>query len=444
MNKEELKTRKIAWQIIKKSYSRDQKVSDISSEIFKQESDNLSESDKRFITNLVQGSIRMSGRLDWEIKQVFKGDYSDLKAPVKILLRLGVYQIMYMDSIPDYAAVATTVQLAKRIHNKLGGLANAILRTIIKESNNEIPNDKSSISDLSEYYSHPEWLFAKWIKDYSLEDAISIAKWNNKTPNIWFRVNKRNYDIKLFKKYLDSENITYETFNHIPEFVTTSNNQELLKSKLFKSGKISVQDPSAGLVVHLIDPQDTDEIADVCAAPGGKTTYISEYINKGFINASDSDKNRLSKLKNNIIRLDIDNIEVNCLDITVSKINKTSKILVDAPCTGTGVMSKKADIRWRRSVEQVLEMHLLQRKILWSAAKYVKDDGILVYSTCSIEPEENYMVIDAFLKTHTDFSIECASKYIPKEYVDDRGAMVLFPPKHNIDGGFAIRLRKNG
>ena len=122
----------------------------------------------------------------------------------------------------------------------------------------------------------------------------------------------------------------------------------------------------------------------------------------------------------------------------------TDKMLIDVPCSGTGVMSKRADIRWRRSIDEILEMHLLQRKILWTASNYINPNGVIIYSTCSIEPEENYMVIDAFLKSHPHFIIESAKNYVPSIFIDKRGAMVTFPPHHNIDGGFSVRLRHNG
>ena len=158
MTKSELQTRKICWEIIKKSSSRNRRLSDVTIEYFSKDEFSLDLKDKRFITMLVQGSVRMKGRLDWEIKQVFNGDYSDLKDNIKILLRIGIYQIKYMDSVPDYAAVATTVQLAKRLHNKLGGLANAILRTIIKTNKKLNVDSKMPLDELSEYLSHPEYL----------------------------------------------------------------------------------------------------------------------------------------------------------------------------------------------------------------------------------------------------------------------------------------------
>ena len=444
MNNQDLKTRKIAWKIIKKALTSNRRLSDVIFETFRSDEAKLTYQEKRFVTMLVQGTVRLQGRLNWEIKQVFHGDFNNLKENLKILLRIGVYQIFYMDSVPDYAAVTTTVQLAKRIHKSLGGLSNAILRTIIKEKHDFIINENSPIADLSEYLSHPQWLIKKWIKDYSFKDAQLIAEWNNKKPNIWFRINTSKIDIDNFKEILYNEGFETEHFEHMEEFFTTNKNQDLLHSDYFKNGNISVQDPSAGLVVKLLNPKSYQSIVDICAAPGGKSTYISELTNGlSKIEAYDKDKKRLIKLKENIKRLNLENINAMCLDITTTKINKTDKMLLDAPCSGTGVMSKKADLRWRRSQDEILEMHLLQRKILWSAANFIKPNGLIVYSTCSIEIDENNMVIDAFLKAHPQFNIESAVDFIPEKYIDERGCMNIFSPKHKIDGGFAVRLRKD-
>ncbi len=444
MNKHELRARRIAWEIIKRATYRDRRLSDVTAEIFRIEGNNINDQDRRFITMLVQGTVRLSGRLDWEIRQVFVGEYEDLKESLRILLRLGVFQLHYMDSIPDYAAVTTTVQLAKRIHNNLGGLTNAILRTILKQEITVDLDEHTPISTISEYCSHPEWLMSKWIKDHTFEHAQALAEWNNKFPRLWFRVNRLEYTPKIFKNYLKKHEIKFEQFEHIPEFITTSKNQELINSDIFKDGKISVQDPSAGLVVQLLDPKINECLVDVCAAPGGKTSYIAEKQNNtGKIKAFDSNKKRLKRLENTVNRLKISSIKVDLVDITEDKIDMADKMLIDVPCSGTGVMSKRADIRWRRSIDEILEMHLLQRKILWTASNYINPKGVIIYSTCSIEPEENLMVIDAFLKSHPNFAIDSAEKYIPEEYVNEKGAMFTFPSKHNIDGGFAVRLINN-
>ncbi len=444
MNKNELKTRRIAWDIIKRASNRNRRLSDVTAEMFRKEGKLLDNQERRFITMLVQGTVRLSGRLDWELRHVFTGTYDDLKENLRILLRLGTYQLFYMNNVPDYAAVSTTVQLAKRIHANLGGLTNALLRTLIKLEQRNEPDEHAPISILSNYLSHPEWIINKWIKDQNYERAKGLAKWNNVIPKLWFRVNRINYSPTKFKNYLNKNKISFTQFNHIPDFFQTDNCQKILNSEIFANGHISVQDPAAGLVIKLLDPIKPDNILDVCAAPGGKTSYIAEIMkNGGNIIALDPNKERLNRLINTINRLKLTNVITDLLDITKEDVPMTDKMLLDVPCSGTGVMSKRADIRWRRSIDDILEMHLLQRKILWSASKYIVPGGILIYSTCSVEPEENWMVIEAFLKSHSNFHIENAKDYVPEKYVDEKGALFTYPPIHKIDGGYAVRLKKD-
>ena len=445
MDNKELRTRRIAWEIIKRASYRNRRISDVTAEMFRKEGNLLDNQERRFITMLVQGTVRMSGRLDWEIGQIFVGEFEDLKESLRILLRLGAYQLFYMDNVPDYAAVSTTVQLAKRIHSNLGGLTNALLRKLINLEERNEPDEHTPIVTLANYLSHPEWLINKWIKDQNYERARGLAEWNNETPSLWFRVNRINYTPIKFKNYLKKQQIEFKQFKHIPDFFKTNKNQDILKSDIFKEGRISVQDPAAGLVIQLMDPKERDNIIDACAAPGGKTAYMAEKMkNNGNIVALDSNEERLNQLNNTIERLQLTNVKTDLLDITEDEVPMTDKMLLDVPCSGTGVMSKRADVRWRRSIDDILEMHLLQRKILWAATDYVNPKGVIIYSTCSVEPEENWMVIDAFLKSHPKFSIENAKDYVPEEYVDEKGAMFTYPPEHQIDGGFAVRLKMDG
>ena len=445
MDKNELKTRRIACDIIKWAFYRNRRLSDVTAELFRREGDNLTDQDRRFITLLVQGTVRLTGRLDWELRQVFVGEYDELKDSLRILLRLGAYQLFYMNSVPDYAAVTTTVQLAKKIHPNLGGLTNAVLRTLINLEERNIPDEHTPVATLADYLSHPEWLINKWIKDQNYEKARALAEWNNENPQLWFRVNRLEYTPTKFKNYLKKHEIKFKQFEHIPEFFQTSKHQELIKSDIFKEGKISIQDPAAGLVVKLVDPQKKESIIDACAAPGGKSSYTAELLkNTGSILSLDSNEKRLDRLDSTISRLHITNTETDLVDITEDEVPMTDKMLLDVPCSGTGVMAKRADIRWRRSIDDILEMHLLQRKILWAASNYINPGGVIIYSTCSVEPEENWMVVEAFIKAHPDFSIESAKDTVPDIFVDDNGALVTYPPEHKIDGGFAVRLRKNG
>ena len=406
---------------------------------------NFTDQEKRFITEIVQGTVRMASRLDWEISHVFNGSMDNLKPNYLILLRIGAYQIRYMDSIPDYAAVTTTVQLAKGIHENLGGLTHALLRSLLKHDMPDPPDEHTPIDYTAQYYSHPEWLMNKWISEGSFDDAVALADWNNKAPQIWFRVNTITYTATKFKNYLKTNEIEFKQFPYLKNFFAPKRGVGfLLNCELFKEGNISIQDPAGGLVVTLLDPQKGDTIVDGCSAPGGKAAFTAELMkNKGKILAFDKSQERLGRLSTGMKRLSVNIVDAEIKDLTRDKLPESKKMILDVPCSGTGVMSKRADLRWRRDMDNLLELHLQQRKILWVASDSLEPGGALVYSTCSLELEENWMVVEAFLKSHPDFKLDNASNYVPKEFVDDKGALFTFPPEHGIDGGFAVRLVKD-
>ena len=445
LNNNELKSRILSSQIIFKSYSRNRRLSDVIAETFRKEGNTLTLNEKRFITELVNGTVRMSGRLDWEISSVFRGNYKKLQDRLKIIMKIGLYQIRYMDSIPDYAAVSTTVKISKILNYKFGGLANAVLRSLLSSLNEIDPGNNSDINELAMYLSHPAWLIKRWIHFFSKDNAFELANWNNKKPITTFRVNSINYSNQDFITYLKEKNIEFIQNKHLKHFFHIKESQTILKSRIFQDGNVSVQDVAAALVVKLLSPNNNDIILDYCSAPGGKTTYISELLkNKGEIVAFDKSKERLNRLRNNIKRLKLTNIKIITSDIDKElNIKRFTKILVDAPCSGTGVLSKRADLRWRKSYDDILEMSLIQLEILSKCAKFLIPGGVLVYSTCSLEPEENWGVVKKFLKIHRNFKVHYGNQYIEKKYIDDKGALFTWPPKHGIDGGFAIRLKHN-
>ena len=442
--KKNLLSRNISYKIIKESEKSNKQLSLIINKYFNLNESLLKNIDKRFITMLVQGTVRLSGRLDWMLRKVYHGNFNKLRTDLKILLRIGSYQVLYMDKIPNHAAVGTTVELTKMIHKNFASLSNAILRSLIRSSDFIIPEKNSSIFEISEYLSHPEWLIKKWINDKGFYETLKISEWNNQIPLFWFRVNKNLYDIDSFKSYLERMNIEYEQFLDMKEYFKISKHQDIINSEIFKKGYLYVQDPSAGLVVRLLNPKPGDIVTDACAAPGGKTSYISEILNnKSKIFSHDSNVLRFNQLENNLLRLNTKNVSSKLIDVSTSHLEMSDKILLDVPCSGTGVISKKPDIRWRRSENEISEMNILQMQILCNASKYINPGGVIVYSTCSIEPEENDMIIDSFLENHKSFTLEAADLYISKKFTDKIGYLRTNSFYHKIDGGFAARLKYN-
>ena len=233
IDKRELRSRRHAWDIIKRATFKDRRLTDVLAERIRY--GNFTDQEKRFIRELVQGTVRMTGRLDWELSRVFKGSIVELKSFYLILLRIGVYQIRYMDNISDYVAVTTTVQLAKQIHEKLGGLTNALLRSLLKHEMPEAPDEHTSIDYTAQFYSHPEWLMNKWISESSFEDAVALAEWNNKSSQLWFRINPITFTVTKFKNYLNKNEIEFEQCSYLKNFFAPKTSAELLlKSDLFK------------------------------------------------------------------------------------------------------------------------------------------------------------------------------------------------------------------
>jgi len=265
---------------------------------------------------------------------------------------------------------------------------------------------------------------------------------NNYRPLVWFRVNSLLWNADSFKEYCDENRLEYDQFDADDNYFCVKESGFVLASHLMPEGKLTVQNPAGGLVIKLLKPEKDEIVIDGCSAPGGKSTLIAEMMgNSGQILAYDTDIGRLQKVSENAARMKIDNINCYQKDLTVDLLPKADKILLDVPCSGTGVMTKRADLRWRRTPQEIEEFSRLQSKILKHSAGFMTKGSILVYSTCTLESEENWQVIDQFLSSD-GFELEPASDFVPESYTDEKGALFTFPPSHKIDGGFAVRLRK--
>ena len=400
--------------------------------------------DRKFITSLTKGVIRFKSALDLDIENSLHGNINSLSDTALNILRIGVYQIRHMDGVPNYAAVSTSVEISKRIDPNISKLLNAVLRQTIRTDPLNIQERSTFDSTSFKYFSHPKWLMEKWIKDFGKEEAYDLINWNNEIPNFWVRINNQLLSTHTFIDFLEEQKIKHEQFTEMNTYFKVSDLQTIINSEMFKKGMIYVQNPSSGLVVKLLDPSEGDTIVDACSAPGGKTTHMSELMKKnGNIIACDNNSTRFETLKKTIKRMNATNVKLILTDMVESKSIECDKILIDAPCTGTGAIAKHPDIKWRRKKTDLEEMQGLQKRILTSASKHLKKNGVLVYGTCSLEKEENWHVIDDFLSKHPNFTIQNANKFISSEFVDEKGAVFTYPPRHKIDGGFAVRLIKN-
>jgi 16S rRNA (cytosine967-C5)-methyltransferase len=410
----------------------------------------ISSADRSLCQELVYGVARWQATLDWLIARKTNG--REQKSALQNLLRLGLYQIFWLDRIPDHAAVHETVELAKQ--NGFGpqaGFVNAVLRGYLREADETkklLAGLKISQPALG--WSQPEWLVEKWRKNFGDERARQLLEWNNTPPKTFARVNTLKTDAgKLVEKWRD-ENVEYDFvrrdfFGRADLPVGQDTRQRAptgfenlvfeLKSHpplnslaSFTQGWFYIQDPGTLFAVRELDPQPGETILDLCAAPGGKTTFIAQLIhNEGKIVACDISEERLKLVRENCVRLGVTNVETILSSTLNSQPSTFNRILVDAPCSNTGVMRRRVDLRWRISPEEILRLQQAQLDLLKLAVTKLKPGGVLVYSTCSLELEENSEVVKEFLHEHKNFKVESEHELLP------------FADK--VDGAYVARLK---
>jgi len=389
----------------------------------------LSTADRHLCQELVYGIVRWQATLDWLVGR--KTGSRTQKPMLQNVLRLGLYQIFWLDRIPNHAAVNETVELAK--HSGFGaqaGFVNAVLRGYLREfeaTERLLAELKTSQPYLG--YSHPEWLVARWQKRWSPGQAAELMAWNNTPPKTFARVNTLKTEAgKLLPQWRD-ENVEYDFVRHdwVEENLVfeLKAHPPLKRLPSFQQGLFYVQDPSTLLAVRELDPQPGEAVLDLCAAPGGKLTLTAQLMrNEGRLAAHDLTPDRLRLIEENCARLG-----VTCVQ-TVLPSTLWDRILIDAPCSNTGVMRRRVDLRWRLRLEEIGRLRAMQLELLRQGALLLKRRGTLVYSTCSLEPEENSEVVKEFLAAHTDFKLERERELLP--FVD------------GVDGAYVARLTKGG
>jgi 16S rRNA (cytosine967-C5)-methyltransferase len=414
----------------------------------------LNDFDKSLLNELTHGVIRWMRRLDWFLNGFYRGQYEKCLSDVKNAMRVALYQILFLNKIPYSAAVNEAVEFVKKIRgDKLAGVVNGLLRTIIRTLDALVwpTREIDEVNYLGIIQSHPNWVVRRWISRFGFDEAQKLCEANNKRPFLTIRVNKSKIKVDDFYAHMQEINIPYSQCCYLDYFFTTKMIGRIYDDAFFKKGYFTIQDESAGMVSHLLAPKEGDLILDVCAAPGGKASHISELTNnKCKIIAIDKYLSRVETMKKNFERFELSNILAFHEDISSPRtdlmkskiIGKVDKVLVDAPCSGFGVLSKKPDIKWKREPKDIYELQKLQLELLEKANEYVKPNGVLVYSTCTIEADENIDVVKKFLEKHNEYSLDDAKQYLPAEVVGKEGCMELYPHIHNTDGAFAARLIK--
>ncbi|MFB2896518.1 16S rRNA (cytosine(967)-C(5))-methyltransferase [Aerosakkonemataceae cyanobacterium BLCC-F50] len=411
---------------------------------------NLNDINRKFATELVYGSVRRQRTLDAIIDQLGKKKAHQQPTDLRTILHLGLYQLRYLTNIPVSAAINTTVELAKE--NKFAGLSgvvNALLRQYDRISTtNQDPLilPENLVERLGTLYSFPNWIIQLWLEQWGEAETEQLCEWMNQTPAIDLRINPLKTTLEEVENIFKSADILVRKIPHLPQALRLIGSTGAIQNLPgFKEGWWTVQDSSAQMVTHLLDPQPGETIIDACAAPGGKTTHIVELMqDDGKVWACDRTPSRLKKLQENAQRLDLKSIEICTGDSRnfPQFTNVADRVLLDVPCSGLGTLHRHADARWRQTPENVKELSILQRELLDSASKYVKPGGSLVYSTCTLHPLENEQAIEDFLTTHANWQIELPAANSPiYSFVTPSGWIKVLPHREQMDGFFMVRLR---
>ncbi len=408
--------------------------------------DELNDMDKGLLNELVHGVLRWQLKLDWVITGFFHGNYPKSDANVRNALRVALYQILFLDRIPASAAVNEAVEMVKRVRGqKNADMVNGILRNIGRNvAGIRYPvREEDPLHYLSVVYSHPQWMVRRWLERFGLDGTEALLRVNNEKPPLTIRVNLLKSNVHDIHALLTSAGIEVAPSKYLSSFLRVSSLGPVGQHPAFQEGTFTVQDESAGLACKLLAPRPGDHVIDMCAAPGGKSAYLAEMMqNRGEIVALDRYDVKLRGIQSIASRLGISIISTVECDAEVYDGEKADRVLLDAPCSGLGVLSKKPDIKWKREIEDVQALAKAQTLLLENAARLVKPGGALVYSTCTIEPEENSQIINTFIQKHAHFEIEDARHYLPAAVVSEHNWVETFPHLHSVDGSFAVRLKR--
>ncbi|KAA3608437.1 MAG: 16S rRNA (cytosine(967)-C(5))-methyltransferase RsmB [Calditrichaeota bacterium] len=409
----------------------------------------LSIQERRHLKNLVSGVLRNLTLLDWYASKLYKGHFPKLLAKIKIILRLGLYELNFMYHVPDHASVNEYVKLAKlRVNERAGKLVNAILRSFLRQKKS-LKKEKSSrqSADISTMYSFPKWLITRWIDEWGVSFTQELCKALNQLPEFDVRVNQQKISVEEFEQRLKTNDIEYEKSKRFKGYFKIKQVGRIREAGLFEKGFCSIQDESAAIPIKLLQLQKGDSFLDACSAPGGKFTQaLEENPDLKIAVAVDSDLSRLKKVKENIKRLNLSGFLVVADAKNLPFKRKFKKILVDAPCSGQGVIGKHPDIKWRRTEQEIEEFSNLQTTILENISRILLKSGQLVYSTCSVDKKENQMVVKGVVddpknslqvKSISPKSISNASDLISDEFI------TTFPNKNNMDGSFAGIIKRS-
>jgi 16S rRNA (cytosine967-C5)-methyltransferase len=408
----------------------------------------LEQRDKGLVTELVNGVMRWRRRLDWTLDQLLAPKkVKNLTPWIGNILRMGLYQILFLNRIPPPAATYQAVSLAKRFgHRGTVSLVNAVLRSAVR-SNLAEPSypslEHEPVKHIGLRYSHPDWMVQRWLKRYGIRETVALCRANNRVPEMVVRTNSLRTTEDQLRNSFSKKGIKFSAGRFVPGFFYLRGSGDSTRLEGFRQGWFQVQSESAGLVSLLLAPQPGEVILDLCSAPGGKTTHIAELMgDSGMIMAVDRHMRRLRDLVDNCRRLGISSVRPIVADGRTLCVRPPDRVLVDAPCSGLGVLARRSDLRWKKKEQDISRLAKLQLQLLTAGAGLLKPGGLLVYSTCTIEEAENEDVVTRLLDQRHDLVLENSASFVPKEIVTEKGFLRTFPHRHGLDGTFGARLRK--
>lgn len=413
---------------------------DLADRALERSAGNLLPRDFAWTQELVYGTLRLRGRIDFLLEAQVRNGIGSLEPDVLDVLRLGVYQLLEMGSVPPYAAISQSVELVRTAGSRrAAGFVNGVLQSIRRRVGEILFPDPQAdpVGYLTTWGSHPEWLIERWIRSWGVEEAMALVEVNNLRPELYLRPLLQTPADAVAR--LLEHGITAEPVPFSPDSVRVlppAGARECLAIV-----PAVVQDPAAALVARYAAVPDGATVLDLCAAPGGKALDMAETA--GFVVAADVSWNRLDRVRDNVVRVGLGSrVGMVVADARQPPFRPADLVLLDVPCTGSGTFRRHPDARWRLSPAHVDDLAALQGEMLATAASLVRPGGLLVYSTCSIEPEENEDQVKRFLTAHPGFHPAPAMGSVDPSLLTAAGSLAVFPHHHGFDGSFAARLRR--
>lgn len=405
----------------------------------------ISNNERGLATEIIYGVVEKKIYLDYIIDKLSKIKVQKLSNYVKIFLRMGIYQIVFLD-ISDYASVNETVNLAKKYDKKSSGFVNAILRNLIRNKDEILKIDAENENMYySIKYSYSPWMIKTFIKDFGKEFTEDLLEANNERSNLYIRVNTLKITREKLMKEFDKISIKSYKVNDIEEALRVENLKNIENNDLFKKGFFTIQDISSMIVGKVMNPNKNSRVLDLCSAPGGKTTHIATLMeNTGEVVSRDIFDHKLKLIKNSVDRLGLTNVKIEKSDASVidkNIIENFDYVLCDVPCSGLGIIKRKPEIKYK-SKEEIKDLPKLQYDILENASKYLKVGGVLIYSTCTILDSENISNVYKFLENNKNFELSKINEVNIDLENQENGYLKIYPNIHNMDGFFIAKLKK--